>query len=410
MNILYLSFDGMTDPLGRSQVIPYLEGLSEKGCFISIISLEKKDRFRKDFKEVNDILQSHNIEWYPIKYSSFIPIISALYNLFKIKNQLIEIFNAIRIDIVHCRSYLTSIIGLWLKKKKGTKFIFDMRGLWPDERIDGKIWNLRNPFHYLIFKYFKRKEMQFLNNADYVICITNKAKEEILSWKNIHNNINIEVIPCCVDLSLFNRENIDSALLKSIQNELKIPNKSLVVSYLGNIGTWYLFDEMLLFFKRLIMLKKDAIFLIISQNDKKFILDRLKYFSIDYNNIRIVSAERNIVPYYLSLSTVSVFFIKKCYSKIASSPTKLGEILGMGIPIICNSGIGDVDFILKANKCGFLVENCLENDYSAILESISNDNIFDRDVIVKVAKENFSLIEGVNKYFDIYKILNERKT
>ena len=44
-NILYLSYDGLTDPLGQSQILPYLAGLSEAGYTITIISFEKPDRF-----------------------------------------------------------------------------------------------------------------------------------------------------------------------------------------------------------------------------------------------------------------------------------------------------------------------------------------------------------------------------
>jgi hypothetical protein len=44
MNVIYISYDGMTDPLGQSQVIPYLIGLTKKGHNISIISCEKTTR------------------------------------------------------------------------------------------------------------------------------------------------------------------------------------------------------------------------------------------------------------------------------------------------------------------------------------------------------------------------------
>ena len=44
---LYISYDGMTDPLGESQVIPYLRELSKKGVKISILSAEKSEVFYK---------------------------------------------------------------------------------------------------------------------------------------------------------------------------------------------------------------------------------------------------------------------------------------------------------------------------------------------------------------------------
>lgn len=406
MNILYLSFDGMTDPLGRSQVIPYLSGLSEKECNITIISLEKEEKFNKDYNIVNEILKVSNINWIPLHYSTRIPVFSTLYNIYKIKKQIKKLLINLKIDIVHCRSYPASIIGLWLKKKEKIKFVFDMRGFWADERVDAGLWNLKNPLYLVIFKYFKFKEIQLLNNADYIISLTNKAKEDILTWEKI-DNIKIEVIPCCVDLSLFNRNNLDANHIKSIENILDIPNNSLIISYLGNVGTWYQIDEMLLFFKKFLISKKEVIFLIITQNNHKFLWEKVKKYGIDESKIRIVSAQREHVPYYLIMSSYSIFLIKKCYSKTASSPTKLGEILGMGVPVICNSGIGDVDSIVQDNNCGFVIKNYYDNEFQEVIDCILGNTIFNKNEIIQTAIENFSLSDGVKKYYNVYKLLIE---
>lgn len=45
--ILFISYDGMTDPLGQSQVIPYLQGLSKQGYEIFLLSCEKNKPFNK---------------------------------------------------------------------------------------------------------------------------------------------------------------------------------------------------------------------------------------------------------------------------------------------------------------------------------------------------------------------------
>lgn len=42
MKILYLTYDGLSDPLGQSQVIPYIVGLSKRGHKIVVLSSEKK--------------------------------------------------------------------------------------------------------------------------------------------------------------------------------------------------------------------------------------------------------------------------------------------------------------------------------------------------------------------------------
>jgi len=44
-NIIYVSYDGLTDPLGQSQVVPYLTKISNENKKIDIISFEKKEAF-----------------------------------------------------------------------------------------------------------------------------------------------------------------------------------------------------------------------------------------------------------------------------------------------------------------------------------------------------------------------------
>ena len=45
---IFISYDGLTDPLGQSQILPYMIGLSSKGYEITILRCEKKDVFDKN--------------------------------------------------------------------------------------------------------------------------------------------------------------------------------------------------------------------------------------------------------------------------------------------------------------------------------------------------------------------------
>ena len=74
MDVLYLSYDGMTDALGRSQVIPYLAGLSKKGHRIHVISCEKRDSYAQDREEVKAIFAENQIGWNTMKYSTIPPL------------------------------------------------------------------------------------------------------------------------------------------------------------------------------------------------------------------------------------------------------------------------------------------------------------------------------------------------
>ena len=36
-----------------------------------------------------------------------------------------------------------------------SKLLFDTRGFWADERVDGGLWNLKNPIYNYLFEYLK---------------------------------------------------------------------------------------------------------------------------------------------------------------------------------------------------------------------------------------------------------------
>jgi len=404
MKIFYISYDGMTDPLGQSQVIPYLKGLSAKGHQITILSCEKKERFKKYFSEISELFKSNHIKWIPLNYTSFPPVISTIYDVIKIMRTSKKIFKKSNFDVVHCRSYISALTGLELKKKFGVRFLFDMRGFWADERVDGNIWNLKNLLFKFIFNYFKRKETEFLNEADYTISLTEKGKETIHQWENIKNQpIPIEVIPCCADVKLFSHENIDISRQEYFRNLLKIQKDDFVLSYLGSFGTWYMPDEMLWFFSRLKEKFKHAKFLFITTENKETVLKFSRKYDVPDKNILVISAARKDVPILLSLSKLSVFFIKPLFSKKASSPTKQAETLSMGIPIICNAGIGDTDEIINKNQTGFVIHEFSNKTFDEVLENVNYLLSISPEKIRNVAIENFSLESGIEKYNEVYK-------
>lgn len=406
MNVLYISYDGMTDPLGQSQVIPYLIGLSKNGHIITIISCEKKERFANQKDSIQLLLDNSKINWIPVPYSNLPSVLSKLLNISRMKQKAISFCKKECPQIVHCRSYMAALIGLYLKNKNNTKFIFDMRGFWADERIDGQIWSLKNPLHKRFYNYFKKKEIEFLQNADYTISLTENAKKEILSWKHLKKlHISIQVIPCCADLKLFSSKSINLLDQNTIKNKLNLKENDFVISYLGSIGTWYMLDEMLDFFKCLSDKMSNAKFLFITPDKKSEIISKAELKEISKEKLIIHSASRKEVPMYLSLSDIAIYFIKPLYSKKASSPTKTAEIMGMGIPIITNSGIGDSDKIITDSEAGILISEFTADEYMRIINQIDVLLNVDRIKIAAASHNYFSLEKGVELYSQVYEKL-----
>src|SRR5688572_10223275 len=148
----------MTDPLGQSQVLPYLAALSSQGYRFTILSFEKKARFEKEKHIIEDIIKGSSICWKPLVFTRYPPVLSKIYDRWKLKRTTLELFSKQKFDMVHCRSYIAAEIGLWLKKKTGVKFLFDMRGFWADEKVDNGQWKMSNGFYRQVYKHYKTKE------------------------------------------------------------------------------------------------------------------------------------------------------------------------------------------------------------------------------------------------------------
>lgn len=390
--ILYLSYDGMTDPLGQSQVLPYLCGLSKKGIEITLISFEKTDRFEKAENEIRKITSDTFIEWLPLTYHKSPPVFSTVYDLQKLKSLIRKLEKKKHFDIVHCRGYITAMAGLWMKKKWGTKFLFDMRGFFADERVEGGIWSLSNPVYKTVYRYFKNREKEFFSQADHVISLTHKGKSIISALPYIPSGFSCTVIPCCVDTELFKPE-----------DETSRPTPGAIsLCYLGSIGSWYLLDEMLDFFRALLDKKPGASLTFYTYEPERMIRNKLAARNIPDNTINVQPARRNDLPRLLAQHDASLFFIKPVFSKQASSPTKQGELMAMGIPVICNAGVGDTDEIIEKYHSGYLIKEFTTEEYQKAVQVIDEIIRLPRLQIIHGADEYFSLEKGIERYASVY--------
>jgi len=330
-------------------------------------------------------------------------LLSTIYDVQRMKRLAHKLHKKHPFKIVHCRSYIAALVGLGMKKKYGTKFLFDMRGFWANERIDGKIWKLSNPIFKRVYDYFKKKEIQFFKQADYTISLTYNGKKEIESWKEFGEHTpQIEVIPCCVDLELFNPENINETDQTNLRETLHIAPSDSILGYVGSIGTWYMLSEMLDYFKLLKATKPSTKFLFVTGENPSTILNKAQEKEIKLEDIIITSCRHNEVPLNISLFDHSIFFIRPTYSKKASSPTKQGEIMAMGIPLICNARVGDTDLVVEKYQAGQVLTDLTD---AAYLQSFETELNFIKSKTIEGAREFYGLEEGVRRYLSVYEKL-----
>ena len=403
--ILYISYDGMTDNLGQAQVIPYLVGLSRRGYNIHIVSCEKPAVFEQKKAHIEKLLSKHRITWHPIAYTASPPIISTLYDIQCLQKKATEIVKTHTVNLVHCRSYIAAHVGVFLNKKYKLPWIFDMRGFWADERIDGNIWDTKKLIYRVIYRHFKRLEKKYITNASHIITLTEAGKKEMLSWKIFnHCSTPVSVIPCCADLELFDYRRQSPQKKQAARQELNIADNTFVLSYLGSFGTWYMNEEMFDFFAQLHCTNANSCFLCITPDNAEMLYALAAKHNIPKTALRIVKASREDVPRYAGVSNWSLFFIKPLYSKIASSPTKMGELLGMGIPLVCNAGVGDVEEIMQHCPQGACLHDFSAESYQKTIDYMLQNSNTEPKSLYNVAQQFYSLAQGVEAYAGVYEL------
>lgn len=401
-HILFVSYDGMTDPLGQSQVIPYMQGLTAAEYKITILSCEKPAIFKERGETIKKILKVSGIDWVPLPYTKSPAVLSTLYDTWRLKKAAAKIHRQKNIQLVHTRSGTPALVGHWLKKKYGIRFLHDIRDFYADSRVDSGSWDQNSLLYKNVYQYLKKAESEQLRDCDGAVCLTYAAEKIIKNAPEFRQNKPLEVIPCSVDVDLFDSENIGPQQKHQLLKRLGIQEDEIVISYLGSIGGWYLVKEMMQFFAVLLKRYKNAKFLFISPDQHDHILQTANEYGIPQDRVISVKGMRTEMPMLLSLSHYSIFFIKPCYSKQASSPTKHGELMAMGIPVITNTGVGDLEDIINKYESGILLDHFSQKDFEEAVEKLDH-TFFNKARIRKGALEFYSLSNAVEKYRSIYK-------
>ncbi|MCX6180966.1 MAG: glycosyltransferase [Bacteroidetes bacterium] len=388
--ILYLSYDGLTDPLGQSQILAYLSRINRsKGIEITIISFDKPDVFLKNEKRVREILSTTTIQWHPLVYHKSPPVLSTIRDLRAGWKKIKELYRDKHFDIVHCRGYISAILGQKTKKKFNAKFIFDMRGWWPDEKLESGLWG--NPVFKPVYKYFKKKEQQFFQESDITVSLTYAGKKEIVN--HFHQpEKKIGVIPTCVDFDVFKA--FDEEIKKDVRQKLGIPLDAYVVIYSGSIGANYPPKDILKIYQS-VTSEKEKHLLILSREPESLITNAAAELNIN-EKIHFASADYNKVHLYLQASDLGIILYKMAFSTIGRSPTKLGEYWACGIPSIAINNIGDLNYISeKYDDVGLVLVN---NEFNSEVKIPAADKALLREN----ALSYFDINSGVEFYTELY--------
>ncbi len=358
-SLLFVSYDGVLGGPGRSQVLPYLRGYREEGWSVHLLSFEKPRLLAEDAnrRAVEGELAAAGVRWTVLPYRR-----SMLRDYLAGTRAIRRIVEAERPAVLHARSYVPALLCRRAGQHQGARLLFDMRGLWPDERVDGGLWSRRNPLYLL----WKRIERDLLARADGVVVLSERGAAILRDEGLIPPATPLEVIPCGADLERFRPMPTSDA-----PEELRPFLGKRIWSFLGATGTWYLLPEMLDFAAAAVAADPDARILFLTEDPAGAVAEGLISRGVPADRFLVRRAPHSDVPRWIGPSTAGVFFIRSCRSKGASCPTKLAEYLACGVPVVVNGGIGDMDAIVGGGRVGVVVQGFGQDAFRQAREELA---------------------------------------
>ena len=382
LRVAYLSYDGALDPLGSTQVVPYLEGLSQRGVHFELITFEKPSRLGEAGRlaSMRTRLARSGITWHPLRYHKTPRVPATLFDVVNGALCLRRLARGAAFDLFHCRGDIPPVM-VRLSGLAGP-LLLDMRGFFSDERVDAGSWAAGG----LLDKAVRAMEGRNVRRAARIVVLTERGRD-VLRGRGV--DLPIDVIPTCVDDRKF--KPADSGAETRFD-----------LVYFGSLGGWYMTGEMLDFVEELRGSNPAVRFLFLANNPSEVVSARLQQAGVTLH-----TASPEDVPGWLAQCRAAFFFIRATPSKMASCPTKLAEALAVGLPVLTGPGVGDVDAILREERVGVVLDDFSKESFrkgwKALTEVLADPET--RTRCRAVAERRLSLGRAVALYESAYSCL-----
>ena len=337
-------------------------------------------------------LSRADIRWHPLRYRRRPPVLGTLLNLVEGYRLARRLHGDRSFDLVHARSYPSSVVARFLKTRRGIPFIFDMRGFYPEERVDGGLWKRGG----VLFKAAKMVEGDLFAKADGIVTLT-EVSLPLLSTRiaAAGGRAVPRVIPTCVDLDRF----------KPVPMGTKPAEFTL--AYFGSLGTYYRLGDMLRFGRYVLEAAGGGRLLFLTNDDPSPVKRLAADAGMPPEALSVGSVPHEEVPTALAAAHATFFLIRSGSSRYGFHLTKLGESLALGLPVAGNAGIGDTAEILEREGVGILID---ESDEHGLRRSAAELVALAADPSTQercrgVAERDYGRALGVRRYAGLYRDL-----
>lgn len=390
--VLHVSYDGLLEPLGEAQLVPYVEGLARHGFEIRVLSFEKPghlaDRSRCD--AMRRRLSASGVAWRARRYHKRPTVPATLLDVLVGAAEIQRWSRRCRAPrLLHLRGYVPGLMALLGGRLRGTKLVFDTRSFMVDERIQSGMWAAGSA----VARVARTIERRLLSTADAVAVVSRAGARRLPALARGAAPTKIRVIPPCVDLERF-RPTENQAARKA---ELGL-RPSAVIVHSGALSTWYLAEytfQVGMEFAR----RSGGTFLVLTHETEfaRSLSTRLGAGAI------VRRVEHADMPRWLGACDAGLAVVRPDPAKQGSMPVKLGEYLACGLAAAATGCVGDVEQHLDGSPVALAFDPQSERPEGIAGRLLAAAARPDRAGAARALAERlYSLERGVEAYAALY--------
>ena len=368
--VTYLSMDPLSSTVGSSQVLAYIERLAHRGVQIDLITFEHAVD-----PELTQRLSGLEVTWRPQRFGLHGPVGGL--------GRVLRAARAVRgASVVHARSDMaaaaTMLAGV-------DRWVWDVRSFWADQKVATGVMPAGSPQ----VRVMRRVEGLAARRSTAVIALTASAIDELDRRHGGVVSSKARVVTTCVDLDRFGLSDPPPGLLR--------------VLLAGTLNRYYDVESMFDLVAEL-RRRRPVDFVVASPGDTDW-EDELA--TIEASRVSATPGEMAelISDCHVGLS---VCHDEAGASLLAAMPTKIGEFLASGRPVVVNPGLVDAGRMLERDGCGVVFGSSSETGVVDAADRLE-DLLADPKTPARcrsLAEFHFDLDRGVDALVEVYTALD----
>lgn len=273
-----------------------------------------------------------------------------------------------RVKILHGQALYATMHLLRVKKHTAARVVFDVHGASPEEaEMSGSHLNRVGRL--------AEWEQAALHQADLRIFVSDRMKAFFQEKYGLANPAAVR-LPCCVRSEKFH---MPETARQAKRAQLNLEDKFVFV-YLGTLSAWQWPEALFATFAQIVHKRQDSfLYLLVPAADHARAATFMAKFNLPAESCRVREVPHAEVGTVLGVADAGLMLRKFHPVNFVSSPTKCGEYLAAGVPIIATHDIGDTSELIDKERGGLIIsptdEGLRPDDVKRLVQFVNDVHI-----------------------------------